>query len=87
MGRPKAMGNEKLNTTLLEMRPYVSATDRILAQKKVHINEYTLSRYLNGKGTQHDVAADLIKFFKERIAERDEIASWVPPLVSDKQIA
>ena len=87
MGRVKAIGNEKLNKTLSEMRPYVSATDRTLACEKVGINKFTLSVYLNGKGNQHDVAAELILFFKERIAERDEIAVWEPPLKSQKQMA
>jgi hypothetical protein len=87
MGRPKFSGTELVNDLLFEMRRYVSTTDRKLAERKFNISEQTVSRYLNKKAGSHDLALDLIKFFKERIAARDEIAVWEPPLKSKKQVA
>lgn len=87
MARLKAIGFEKYSDTLFEMRAYITETDRLLAMEKFDFGEQTMSRYLNKKGSRIDLALSLIEFFKERIAARDSIAVWVPPLKSDKHIA
>lgn len=76
---------ERFAVFLKELRPDVTEDDRIAAQKRLKVSYNTISGYINGKGKNNDTALKLITFFKERIAERDKIAVWVPPLQSNKQ--
>lgn len=59
------------NETLTDLRLNITAKDRAAAQKELDLSEPTITRYLNGKAKRIEVAINLIKFFRERIAERE----------------
>lgn len=58
---------------LKSMKPDITATDRDDCLKQLDISEPTLKRYLLGSIGDNDKAAQLIKFFKKRIEQRDSI--------------
>lgn len=59
------------NETLTDLRLNITAKDRAAAQKELDLSEPTITRYLHGKAKRIEVAINLIKFFRERIAERE----------------
>lgn len=64
---------ERLLDVLEEIKPDVTAEDKEKAAIKFNIHVRTVGRYLNGLGADSDIAANLIFFFKDRIAQRDKV--------------
>lgn len=50
----------------------VTAGDRKAAVEELGYTKMTLSRYLNGSIDDNDTAVQILKFFRNRIAERDK---------------
>lgn len=55
------------------LREDITSLDRKAACDQLSLSRPTLSNYLNGKVRDNDLAASLIKFFKERIKERNAV--------------
>lgn len=64
---------DRLNEVLIDLKPDVTTEDKVLAAKKYKIHVVSVGRYLNGQGTDSDTTANLIFFFKDRIAQRDKV--------------
>lgn len=63
---------KKANDVLLELKPNISTEDREAAENVLDLGVNTVNRYLTGKAKKLDIALKLIKFFKQRIKEREQ---------------
>lgn len=62
---------EKANTALTDLAVNVTTTDRNEAMKSW--SEFTIVQYLTGKGKNLDTAMQLLKFFRNKIKEREKL--------------
>jgi hypothetical protein len=68
---------EKLLKELKQIKPNVTKGDRV-TYRNTHTkfrkpSDNTILNYLNGKGSNADIAYDLLSFFKHQISKRNEI--------------
>lgn len=66
---------DKFSQALKMIKADVTAEDRTMAQEKFEISNASVTRYLDGDVRNNDLAADLLTFFKARIAKRDKALS------------
>lgn len=64
--------NQRLNKALSEIKADVTEKDREAAMDDLNCTSATISRYLNGKAKDNDLATNMLTFFKNRIAARDK---------------
>ena len=64
---------QRLTEVLGSLKVDVTTDDRNLAATKFKVHERTVTNYLNAQGSSSDLTANLITFFKNRIAERDKV--------------
>jgi len=62
----------RLAKALVKISKDVTAQDRTACMKKLKVSKVTVCTYLNGQGTNSDLALDMIELFNERIAEREK---------------
>lgn len=60
---------ERANEALAALKPNVTAADRNDSGR----NWRTIRDYLNGQGTDLEIAVELLQFFRERIENRRKI--------------
>lgn len=58
---------------LKEIKESVTAEDRRLAMLSIGVNYVTICRYLNGAGSNLQMAERILKFFLARIRERENV--------------
>jgi predicted transcriptional regulator len=64
---------ERFSIELKKINEDVTMADRSAFMEETHITASNLSQYLRGKVFDNDKAALIIKFFKARIAKREEV--------------
>ena len=64
---------ERFSIELKKINEDVTMADRAAFMEEYHIAASPLSQYLRGKVLDNDKAALIIKFFKARIAKREEV--------------
>jgi hypothetical protein len=72
----KSITNSQLDkavAVLRELAINVTTDDRKDAATELKVHPITVSRYLNGTGTDLDTAISLIQFFKKRISDREKV--------------
>lgn len=62
---------QKINAALVELSINVSTSDRHEAKEK--FSEFTIVRYLKGRGTDLDTGVALLEFFRRRIEDREKV--------------
>lgn len=62
----------RIAKSLEKLAPNVTAADRSACIKAFKITKVTISNYLKGKVTNNDLALEMIGFFQDRIAKREE---------------
>jgi hypothetical protein len=66
---------DAFNDRLKGIKKSVTAEDRALAMETAQVNYVTISRYLNGVGSNLQMAEKLYRFFLGRISEREKLLS------------
>lgn len=69
---PKITQRERLAAELVAIKEDITATDRKEYLSNHATKKGTLSMYLNGDVRDNDKAVEMLKFFRERIAKRDQ---------------
>jgi hypothetical protein len=62
---------ESASEQLAELIPNITTSDRQEANKEY--SEFTVIQYLKGRGKNLDTAMNLLKFFRKRIEQRNQI--------------
>lgn len=63
---------DKANKVLKELAVNVTTEDRLAARKKLKLSRYTIGYSLKGDAKDLDTATNLIRFFRQRIEDRDK---------------
>ncbi len=69
----KLTQKERFAKELKKLAEDITPSDRAAFMEENPITPSNLSQYLNGKVFDNDKAALMIKYFKARIAKRDEV--------------
>ncbi|WP_143157397.1 hypothetical protein [Cnuella takakiae] len=63
---------DKVNNAFIAISSDVTAEDKKAAQLELTVSRYTVNSYLKGEAKDIELAMNLLKFFKKRIAARDK---------------
>lgn len=65
------------NNRLAELKKSITAADKKKAVNDLGFNRITVSKYLNGKGTELDTAMKLLKFFNACVAKKRKVLAAI----------
>jgi hypothetical protein len=70
--KPKTSQKQRITKAIEAIKNDVTAVDRKECLKALGISEPSLKNYMSGKIGNNDTAVKILKYLKERIAEREK---------------